>query len=172
MLKLKCAGAVSGAVEVSESATVGDLVLALEELAGTAAGELKVIAGGKRLNVADRDALLKDLGLTATSRLVVSRSGAQSSYDAQAGRLARLDRISKAAEAIAARSGGSSRRAFSLETQEGDALQGGADLFFFAEPADGFSRLLAFASLRSRYVHIGDIRDSASKVCRSLTGRR
>lgn len=124
-MKLKCAGAVSGAVEVSEEATVGDLFRELEKLAGTAAGSLKVIARGRKIT-ADEAALLSHLGLTAAStRLVVSRVGPNpASYDAQTARLARLDRIQKAAEAIAKRSGGGSRRAFALETQEGSALQG------------------------------------------------
>lgn len=127
MLKLKCAGAVSGVVDVSESATVGELLHELEKLAGTDAGGLKVIAGGKKIDTADKDASMSDVGITAASRLVVSRTGVgpnPASYDAQAGRLQRLERIQKAAEAIAARSGSGSRRAFALETQEGIALQG------------------------------------------------
>lgn len=127
MLKLKCAGGVSGVVDVGESATVGELLHALEKLAGTDAGGLKVIAGGKKIDTADKDASMRDVGITAASRLVVSRTGVGTnpgSYDAQAGRLQRLERIQKAAEAIAARSGSHSRRAFALETQEGRALQG------------------------------------------------
>jgi hypothetical protein len=60
-MKLKCAGAVSGTVEVGD--TVGQLLRALEALVGggTAPGSLKVIAGGKKLS-ADEDALLSTLG--------------------------------------------------------------------------------------------------------------
>ena len=125
-LKLKCAGAVSGTIEVTDSATVGELLRELEKLAGAGEGELKVIAGGKRLADADKDLAIGNLGITAASRLVATRAGGMSTYDAQASRLQRLERIQKAAEAIAARSSGGSRRfAFALETQDGGALQGG-----------------------------------------------
>ena len=50
-MQLKCAGAVSGAVTVSDDATVEDLVRELERLAGCTRGGLKVIAGGKRFTV-------------------------------------------------------------------------------------------------------------------------
>ena len=126
MLKLKCAGAVSGAIEVSASATVGELFSALEKLAGTCAGSLKVITAGKRLS-ADKDAPLSAVGISSTTRLVVSRAGPNSPpspADAHAARMARLDKISKAAEGIAKRSGGGSRPRFALETQAGAALQG------------------------------------------------
>lgn len=143
MLKLKCVGAVSGVVDVSESATVGELLHELEKLAGTDAGGLKVIAGGKKMDTADKDVSISAAGVTASSRLVVSRTGVgrdSASYDAQAGRLQRLERIKKAAEAIAARSESGSRRAFALETQEGSALQGeGTRGSSRAFPADGSS---------------------------------
>ena len=48
-MRLKCAGAVSGEVEVDDAGTIGALVDALERKAGVEPGKLKVIAGGKTI---------------------------------------------------------------------------------------------------------------------------
>ena len=129
---LKCAGAVSGTVEVADGSTVGALVAELERRAGVPPGGLKVIAGGKTLGGAALfDETLARVGFGDKTRLVVSRTAPNPAVEAHAARAARetarrerLDRIASAAEAIASRAGQTSRRRFVLETQAGTALAG------------------------------------------------
>ena len=129
---LKCAGAVSGTVEVDDGSTVGALVAELERRAGVPPGGLKVIAGGKTLGGAALfDETLARVGFGDKTRLVVSRTAPNPAVEAHAARGARetarrerLDRIASAAEAIASRAGHTSRRRFVLETQAGTALAG------------------------------------------------
>ena len=129
---LKCAGAVSGTVEVDDGSTVGALVAELERRACVPPGGLKVIAGGKTLGGAALfDETLARVGFGDKTRLVVSRTAPNPTVEAHAARAARetarrerLDRIASAAEAIASRAGHTSRRRFVLETQAGTALAG------------------------------------------------
>ena len=153
IMKLKCAGAVSGTVEVAESSTVSDLLREVEKLAGMTEGQLKVIAGGKRLESLSGVLSLADVNITSATRLVATRSGSGggvSTYDAHAGRMQRVERIQKAAEALASREAAGSRKfAFALETQAGDALQGGEgegdgdgeEVFFSSPPTLFLARL-------------------------------
>jgi len=69
LMTLKCVGAV-GAVQVSSTATVGDLVAALEKLAAVPTGGLKVIAGGRRVITEGDNAAVKlsDIGITDKSK--------------------------------------------------------------------------------------------------------
>ena len=126
---LRCAGAVSGAVDVGDVATVGELVVCLAKRCACDAGELKVIAGG-RLLPASETTTLESLGFSATTRLVVSRVRRDPAIEAQAkkealeqARADRLGRIEKAAETLANRAGGHGHR-FELEDQDGDGLAG------------------------------------------------
>ena len=128
-MKLRCAGALSGAVDVGDVATVGELVAIMATRCECDGGDLKVIAGG-RLLPADDSASLESIGVKATTRLVVSRVRRDPALEAQAARAVieqvradRLLRIEKAAETLANRTGGQGHR-FELEDQDGDQLAG------------------------------------------------
>ena len=83
---MKCAGAVSGEVEVDDAGTIGALVDALERKAGVEPGKLKVIAGGKTIPLGRRDDTLVSAKIGPTTRLVVSRVGPNPAMEAEAAR--------------------------------------------------------------------------------------
>ena len=126
-MRLKCAGAVSGEVEVDDAGTIGALVDALERKAGVEPGKLKVIAGGKTIPLGRRDDTLVSAKIGPTTRLVVSRVGPNPAMEAEAARAAResarrerLDRIARAAESIAGRTAAGRKRTLEIETQGGE----------------------------------------------------
>ena len=127
-MKLRCAGAVSGAFDVGDAVTVGELIDALARRVGVPGGDLKVFAGGRSLP-ADASITLDSLGVNEKTRLVVSRVRRDPAIEAQARRAAqeqaradRLAKIEQAAEALASRAG--ERARFELEDQDGDGLAG------------------------------------------------
>ena len=127
-MKLRCAGAVSGAFDVGDAATVGELMDALAKRVGVPGEDLRVFAGGRSLP-ADASTTLESLGVSEKTRLVVSRVRRDPAIEAQARRAAqeqaradRLAKIEQAAEALASRAG--ERAPFELEDQDGDGLAG------------------------------------------------
>ena len=127
-MQLRCAGAVSGAFDVGDAVTVGELIDALARGVGVPGGDLKVFAGGRSLP-ADASTTLESLGVNEKTRLVVSRVRRDPAIEAEArlaaqeqARADRLAKIEQAAEALASREG--ERARFELEDQDGDGLAG------------------------------------------------
>ena len=86
-MKLRCAGAVSGAFDVGDAATVGELMDALAKRVGVPGEDLRVFAGGRSLP-ADASTTLDSLGVSEKTRLVVSRVRRDPAIEAQARRAA------------------------------------------------------------------------------------
>ena len=127
-MQLRCAGAVSGAFDVGDAVTVGELIDALARGVGVPGGDLKVFAGARSLP-ADASTTLESLGVNEKTRLVVSRVRRDPAIEAEArlaaqeqARADRLAKIEQAAEALASREG--ERARFELEDQDGDGLAG------------------------------------------------
>ncbi|EFJ41254.1 hypothetical protein VOLCADRAFT_107771 [Volvox carteri f. nagariensis] len=128
-LGLKVTGALSGTVFVeSLDCTVGSLRTEISRLMGGDA-VVKMIVGGRTLQ--DDSRTLHEAGVTATSRILVTRGSSASSDDGGvaavntgADRARRLEWVRKAAEALAARDsrGLSDDYALDVENQSGSSV--------------------------------------------------
>ncbi|KAG2436923.1 hypothetical protein HXX76_006442 [Chlamydomonas incerta] len=125
---LKVTGAIAGTVFVdSLEASVGSLrAEILRLMSSSSEGSVKLIVGGRTLQ--DDAKRLCDCGVTAASRVLVARGGggdaAAAAANAAAERAARLERVRKAAEALAGRDGRglSDDLALDIEDQAGAAV--------------------------------------------------
>ncbi|GIL74960.1 hypothetical protein Vretimale_2576 [Volvox reticuliferus] len=122
---LKVTGALSGTVFVeSLDSTVGTLRDEISRLMGGGA-IVKMIVGGR--NLQDDSRTLQHAGVTASSRILVTRGGgadASAAVNAGADRARRLEWVRKAAEALAARDsrGLSDDYALDIENQAGSSV--------------------------------------------------